>query len=137
MGTGALSEDKSEAAVEGAPLWTIAATVIVLIAVPVGLWASTYSSPLEKHLAACDAAIQSTLKAPATYKRLESPNSFTSGGPHMYQLTYEAQNLFGVPLRSSGYCTVDGTTGLATWLQSQIPGAYGEAAAAAAAADLR
>ncbi len=62
----------------------------------------------------CDLAIQATLKAPSTYERI-----VVSGGAPTFYVTYEAQNSFGVPLRSSGVCEVAHNT--AIWRQDEIP----------------
>ncbi len=63
-------------------------------------------------LGACEDAIKEHLKAPATYERIDYTDYRQS-----LRITYEAQNSFGVPLRSSGYCRIDEVTGTATWIQ--------------------
>ncbi|HEY7807000.1 MAG TPA: hypothetical protein VIC34_07360 [Croceibacterium sp.] len=68
-------------------------------------------------LTKCDEAIQATLKAPSTYKRVNSQGSSGS-----YIIDYDAANSFGVMLRGSGICTV--TNGQALWLETSEPPAY-------------
>jgi hypothetical protein len=52
----------------------------------------------------CDAKISESLKAPSTYERV----SFERMYGNEYLIEYDAANLFGVPLRGKGYCTVNG-----------------------------
>ena len=60
--------------------------------------------------ATCHEAIQDTLKAPSTYKLISSKRA-----GNMYQIEYDAENSFGVPLRGQGYCMVEGDN--ATWAE--------------------
>lgn len=60
----------------------------------------------------CDKAIMETLKAPSTYRRVES-----SGTAGFYSIEYDAENSFGVPLRNKGYCSID-SSGAATWRET-------------------
>lgn len=53
----------------------------------------------------CEDAIMKTLKAPATYKRVEGPETYAVSDD-MFRITYDAQNGFGVPLRSTGSCMI-------------------------------
>lgn len=66
-----------------------------------------------RDLALCEDAIKAQLKAPATYQRVE----FSGVLKPDYRITYDAQNSFGVPLRGSGYCTVDAKGVSAKWLE--------------------
>lgn len=54
-------------------------------------------------LSKCDDAIKDTLKAPATYKRIDFTGAYQKESPSYY-ITYDAENSFGVPLRSSITC---------------------------------
>lgn len=64
----------------------------------------------------CDEAIMATLKAPATYRRIDGPDTFATGDD-MFRITYDAQNSFGVPLRSKGFCTITDDGKSADWVQ--------------------
>jgi hypothetical protein len=66
----------------------------------------------------CDEAIKATLKAPATYQRImdDQLSSFASGDSS-FRITYDAQNGFGVPIRSRGFCTVNADRSGAEWVQ--------------------
>lgn len=72
-----------------------------------------YSSASYQNLRKCDEEIQSQLKAPSTYERINSMD-WGAGAKNSFRITYEAQNSFGVPLRSNGVCTVSGN-GQAAW----------------------
>ena len=52
----------------------------------------------------CDRAIQKTLRAPATYNRIAG--ELDAGSDYMFSITYDAENGFGVPVRSTGTCRV-------------------------------
>lgn len=75
-------------------------------------YAIHYFSPEQASLRACEVEIKSQLKAPATYKRVEA-QAFTS----MVSVTYDAANSFGVPIRSSGFCSVDKAAGKVEWVE--------------------
>jgi hypothetical protein len=65
----------------------------------------------------CEDAIKATLKAPSTYRRVEDrPDSFPIGDK-MFHITYEAQNSFGVPIRSHGSCTINADRSGAEWVR--------------------
>lgn len=72
-----------------------------------------YSSAPYQTLLKCDEAIQSQLKAPSTYERIDSMN-WAADANNSFQITYDAQNSFGVPLRGKGVCTVS-ANGQADW----------------------
>ena len=86
-------------------LLIIVATIMLLVAA-VFVWLFT----LEPGLGACEDAIKETLKAPATYQRVE-----VEGSSGDYTITYDAENSFGVPLRGTGSCIVSG--GQAQWFE--------------------
>lgn len=75
------------------------------------LWHSDISS--------CDTSIQYKLKAPSTYRRISSKYQ----GSGEYQIAYDAENSFGVPLRGRGICTIDRATGMATFDEMSDGGA--------------
>lgn len=77
------------------------------------------NAPLRDDLALCDDAIKTTLKAPATYVRVEAPSDRRSS----YRIVYDAQNSFGAPLRSNGFCTIDSDGTSATWVELTNPNA--------------
>lgn len=52
---------------------------------------------------ACDAAIQGTLKAPSSYKRVSTEGD-TNMGYGSLRITYDAVNSFNAPIRSAGTC---------------------------------
>lgn len=58
----------------------------------------------------CDKAIQATLKAPSTYKRIDS-SPIEGEYQTTYIISYDAQNSFGVPLRGKGSCEVGKRSG--------------------------
>jgi len=62
----------------------------------------------------CDEAIQSKLKAPATFHRINYSGTMVDGRG-LYEITYDAENSFGVPLRSHGWCSVDWPHDKVTW----------------------
>jgi hypothetical protein len=64
----------------------------------------------------CDEAIQTTLKAPSTYRRIDGPDTFVTG-TELYRITYDAQNSFGVALRSQGFCRVNEDRTAASWTE--------------------
>lgn len=66
-------------------------------------------------LATCDDAIRRTLKAPSTYRRIDA-----SDDGNLIEIEYDAENLFGVPLRSKGTCLLDGN-GAASWPEAPAP----------------
>lgn len=58
---------------------------------------------------ACDEAIKSTLKAPASYKRVSKRGS---------RVEYDAVNSFNAPIRGHGICYYDAATGRALWAEN-------------------
>ncbi len=74
-----------------------------------------YFTGTQRSLRLCDDAIQAQLKAPSTYSRV-SHNDF--GGSTMIKIIYDAENSFGVPLRSEGYCNLDDERTAASWRES-------------------
>lgn len=87
-------------------IWGVLIGGAVLFAIVPYLTSRSDSDELE----ACDLAIQARLKAPATYERISA-----SGSEGTFYITYDAQNAFGVPLRSFGSCEVTG--GVARWTE--------------------
>jgi len=75
-----------------------------------------YFAPLPTDLRMCDEAIKAKLKAPATYNRINSPDYYSP----IYDITYDAQNSFGVPLRSHGWCEFDKSHEHATWTEALV-----------------
>jgi hypothetical protein len=61
-------------------------------------------APEERAAAACEIFIKDQLKAPATYRRISSSLSRGEDGIYVVFVTYDAQNAFGVPLRSHQTC---------------------------------
>ncbi|HKT85611.1 MAG TPA: hypothetical protein VJQ77_05945 [Novosphingobium sp.] len=61
--------------------------------------------------AACRMAIEAKLKAPSTYKTVS-----VDGSGAFYDIEYDAENAFGVPMRGKGFCTVN-DDGTATWVE--------------------
>lgn len=72
-----------------------------------------YFSPVQKRLRLCDQAIRADLKAPATYDRVSG--SLDYGQATIFSITYDAENSFGVPIRSSAKCSVSLDGASATW----------------------
>ncbi|ALJ14227.1 hypothetical protein [Sphingopyxis macrogoltabida] len=80
------------------------------------IWAAGSSQRSE--LSMCEDAIKATLKAPSTYVRIEA-----SGGHDgmSHRIEYDAQNSFGVPIRSYGYCSIEDNGGRAKWTEFPSP----------------
>lgn len=72
-----------------------------------------YYSPVQKRLRLCDQAIRADLKAPATYDRVSGSQDY--GQTTMFSITYDAENSFGVPIRSSARCSISLDGASATW----------------------
>lgn len=53
---------------------------------------------------ACEEYVKSTLKAPATYKRVSADVLMDEGKNRLVMLQYDAENSFGAPLRSGEIC---------------------------------
>lgn len=70
-----------------------------------------YLYPRYRTLARCDAAVQSRLKAPATYVRI-TPTIWTLESGSTIAMSYDAKNSFGMPIRGYGSCLLnyDGTS---------------------------
>lgn len=64
----------------------------------------------------CDEAIKATLKAPATYKSAEGPDTYVTQ-TELYRIAYDAENSFGVPLRSRGFCRINDGRTAAIWTE--------------------
>lgn len=71
-----------------------------------------YFSSTQRGLRLCDGAIQAQLKAPSTYNRVDYR---AYGSDPSISITYEAENAFGVPLRSTGLCNLNADMTGATW----------------------
>ena len=80
---------------------------LAFFASPLFIWMGLRAME-NNHLSPCDDAIKAQLIAPATYERIAS-----SGIGNMHSITYDADNAFGVPIRASGNCWIEGDT--ATW----------------------
>jgi hypothetical protein len=65
-------------------------------------------------LGQCDEAIQSKLKAPATFHRISYSGTMVEKHG-LFEIVYDAENSFGVPLRSHGWCTVDRSANTVMW----------------------
>ena len=81
-------------------LSTMKAVFALLLAIPA-------SACSDKHLAACENAIRSTLKAPSSYKRISAEDVGTRTN-RLIRIEYDASNSFGVPLRTKGDCIGSG-----------------------------
>ena len=91
----------------------IAIVAVLLLSLGGGIaWLLTW----KPGLSACEDAIKETLKAPATYQRVK-----VEGSSPLYTITYDAENSFGVPLRGSGFCNVNGAQ--ASWFEDYHPDA--------------
>lgn len=93
--------------------------MIVTIALIVALSAPSLISavmpePRDVGLEACEREIQSTLRAPSTYRRVSA-----TSGPN-YHISYDAENAFGVPMRGSGFCEHSGGS-YARWTEYPKP----------------
>lgn len=96
--------------------WQIALALAGACIVVVGGYiAINWASPLQRDLRLCDAEITSRLKSPTTYRRLDSPQYYMEG-THSYELSYEAENSFGVVIQSHGLCIASPDLGSARWL---------------------
>jgi hypothetical protein len=74
----------------------------------------------EMALRLCDDAIREQLKAPSTYDRIEYLE-LGDDDDRSYWITYDAQNAFGVPLRSKGSCRLNTDRTAASWSQLTRP----------------
>lgn len=92
-----------------------AAVIAVVLALAAIFGGIIYAGgqPLRNDLRLCDEAIMATLKAPATYRRIEAPTFRRTS----YRIVYDAENSFGVPLRSTGYCSIHENGGRADWIE--------------------
>lgn len=100
--------------------WLLAVGAVGIPAIMAGGLFVLASWPLWSDLNLCDAAIMAKLKAPATYRRINAPDGYSASN-FTYRITYDAENSFGVPLRSAGYCTVNSRRTAADW--AEMPGA--------------
>lgn len=89
------------------------ALAILGCALGAGLLWHFYFSPLPSDLRRCDEIIREDLKAPATYRRVKGSDFHSEAGS--YFLTYEAENSFGVPLRSRAICNINRHGPGGTW----------------------
>lgn len=96
--------------------WAVAAALGISIALVGSIYFAS-QWPRSRDLKLCDQAIQATLKAPATYKRVSASDDMGT----FYRIEYDAENSFGVPLRGSGYCTVDDSRSKASWIEKIVP----------------
>jgi hypothetical protein len=83
-------------------IWAAFIPLGLVTALTAGYFLTQLPSLWGRHLAACDEAIKETLKAPSTYKRIES-YSIEGQYSSSYVITYDAQNSFGVPLRGKAH----------------------------------
>ena len=91
---------------------TVVGGLIGICALPFGIiWGLNWfgDAPQRNALALCDEAVKATLKAPATYVRVSDGT--------LGIMEYDAQNGFGVLVRSRGYCTLKDGGKSAEWLE--------------------
>lgn len=74
------------------------ALLLVLIA-----GSAYWFTPSNRAARLCDAAIKDHLKAPSTYRRI-SAATHLQPLPPTAEITFEADNDFGVPIRHEAYC---------------------------------
>ena len=92
--------------------------IAVLAAFAVGCFCLYWFSPQQVGLRRCDEAIKQQLKAPSTYKRISGRPEM--GSDYIFDITYEAQNSFGVPIQSHGECrSYDG--GYTSFTERSLP----------------
>lgn len=105
----------------------VAVVMILLIVIAVALsfpasnWLTSYSV-----LAKCDEGAKKYLKAPSTYNRVSPVPSFeplkvlrSEGEMNAVEVSYDASNSFGVPIRSTGICMVSKDRSFAIWHLSE------------------
>lgn len=88
----------------------ICASAILIATGAIYVWSYRTDPILQR----CDQAIQDKLRAPATFRRISYSGQMISGRG-FYEITYDAENSFGVPLRSHGWCDVDWPHDKVTW----------------------
>lgn len=93
---------------------SIPIVIALLLFVPLAGFALFYFSPIQQRLRLCDEAIMADLKAPSTYERVSG--SVDYGQQTMFSITYDAENSFGVPIRSDAKCSVSTDGNSATWM---------------------
>lgn len=90
--------------------YPFAAIVIIVSAILIGPFVY-FNAEYLNDKSMCDIAIKSTLKAPSTYKSISYKN--IAG---YYDVEYDAENSFGVPIRGRGLCTIE--NGVAKWIET-------------------
>lgn len=98
------------------------AWIMGMLLVTAALLALFVAYPRYRALAICDEAIQAELKAPATYVRVKPSFWEADVGVGSIPMSYDAQNSFGVPVRSSGRCLLSYDRSSATWWDNRALG---------------
>jgi hypothetical protein len=91
----------------GRSKWPVPVAVGLIVAAMLAAMVMS-DTPERSALRLCDAAIQRTLKAPSTYRRVTA-----TGDEGSYWIEYDADNAFGVPIRGMGSCGI--SQGGAEW----------------------
>lgn len=83
----------------------------IAIAAPVVLGAALvamfYFSSEERAYRACEDLLKADLKAPSTYAMVDY-TSYAYDNTASVTITYDAENSFGVPIRGTYHCSLDG-----------------------------
>lgn len=79
----------------------LAASFAASVAILGGAITFIYREPVT----ACEDLIKATLLSPGSYERVEVRRPFASPGMVEIEITYDAKNGFGTPLRSEWRCT--------------------------------
>jgi hypothetical protein len=83
--------------------------LFVAVAVGAGVvWMLRDSRP--DTVLACEGIIQDNLKAPATYRQIDTHHYGAGSDEESIYITFEAQNAMGVPLRIEAHCTFASST---------------------------
>lgn len=113
--------ERVDAGLPVAVVMILLVVIVVALSFPVGNWLTSYSL-----LAKCDEGAKSYLKAPSTYRRVSPVPSLeplkvarSEGKLDVVEVTYDASNSFGVPIRSSGTCMVSKDRSYAIWRLSE------------------
>ena len=76
--------------------------MLIAVLAVVAIWMLRDSRP--DTVLACEGIIQDNLKAPATYRQIETQHYGAGSTLESISVTFEAQNRMGVPLRTKAYC---------------------------------
>lgn len=107
-----MTADHIKPPVTNRPNWWAVLAAVAFFTSPVLMWMGLRALE-NSRLEPCEDAIMAELIAPTTYERID-----VSSMGDRYHITYDAQNAFGVPIRKSGYCVIEG--GSATWAPSVL-----------------